>query len=93
MLFAAINRGEQVLWHHQYVKSAAELCQWEAVAEYARQSDNCALQMDALWRLPDWDRLKRDVLPRAQVWVLFQQILATVRFFPAAGSKRTIRLC
>jgi hypothetical protein len=30
---AAITKGEQVLWHDQYIKSAAELCQWEAVAE------------------------------------------------------------
>jgi hypothetical protein len=30
---AAITKGEQVLWHDQYIKSAAELCQWEAIAE------------------------------------------------------------
>jgi hypothetical protein len=34
---------------------------------YARQADNCQLQMDSLWRLGDWDALKRHVLPRAQV--------------------------
>ena len=31
--YAAITKGEQVLWHDQYIKSAAELCQWEAIAE------------------------------------------------------------
>lgn len=91
-----------MLWHDQYIKSAAELCQWGAIAEcvihrpasawciqwkgcslrcdfnlrsriicvmrrYARQADNCQLQMDSLWRLGDWDALKRHVLPRAQV--------------------------
>lgn len=56
-----------MLWHQQYIRSAAELCQWDVIAEYAQQADNCSLQMDALWRLPSWDRLKHDVLPRAQV--------------------------
>jgi len=68
---AAVLRGEQVNWHQQYVRTAMELCQWDVIAEYAQQADDYRLQMDALWRLPNWDRLKRVVLPRAQVLRLF----------------------
>ena len=54
---------------------------------YARQADNCQLQMDSLWRLGDWDALKRHVLPRAQVSPLIQQ--RTCNCSHTAHAKRT----
>lgn len=65
-------------WHQQYVRTATELCQWDVIAEYAQQADDCRLQMDALWRLPNWDRLKRVVLPRAQVPLFSTQFTLVV---------------
>lgn len=64
---AAIQKNEQVLWHKAYLDTAKELGQWEVVTEYARAADDCQLQVEALWRIPDWEGLRLDVLPRAMV--------------------------
>ncbi len=64
---AAIQKNEQLLWHKSYLDTARELCQWDVVTEYARAADDCQLQVDALWRVPDWETLRLDVIPRALV--------------------------
>jgi hypothetical protein len=55
------SRGEGALWVEQWVSSAKQLNQWDALAEYAGAADNNALLADAYWRLSEWDRL-RDIL-------------------------------
>ena len=47
-----------LLWHQQYLACCAELNQWDTVAEYAKVTDNCPLQIDAMVQLHDWQNLK-----------------------------------
>lgn len=61
------SKGEQAQWTRQYLACAAELSQWEVVAEYASVTENYAQMADCLWRLHDWMRLKDLVLPKAMV--------------------------
>lgn len=63
----APSKGEQAQWTKQYLQCAAELSQWEVVAEYASVTENYAQLADCLWRLHDWIRLKDLVLPKAMV--------------------------
>lgn len=51
----------------QYLKCGFELAQWDTIGDYAKLTDNHALQMDVLWRLGEWATLKQKVLPVAQV--------------------------
>jgi transformation/transcription domain-associated protein len=62
-----VTKSEMVLWHNRYLATCAELNQWEAVAEYAKSTDNAALQLDSAAKLHDWAHLKQMVLPKAQV--------------------------
>ncbi|EIE23491.1 hypothetical protein COCSUDRAFT_65942 [Coccomyxa subellipsoidea C-169] len=61
------SKGEQAQWTKQYLACAAELSQWEVVAEYASVTENYAQMAECLWRLHDWMRLKDIVLPKANV--------------------------
>ncbi|BDA47386.1 probable transcription-associated protein 1 [Coccomyxa sp. Obi] len=61
------SKGEQAQWTKQYLACAAELSQWEVVAEYASVTENYAQMAECLWRLHDWMRLKDIVLPKAMV--------------------------
>ena len=46
------------MWVEQWVACAKQLTQWDTLLEYARQTDNTSLTMDALWRVGDFDNLK-----------------------------------
>ncbi len=61
------SKGEQAQWTKQFLACAAELSQWEVVAEYASVTENYAQMAECLWRLHDWMRLKDIVLPKAMV--------------------------
>lgn len=58
LLLAGITKNEMLLWHQQYLSCCAELNQWDTVAEYAKVTDNCPLQIDAMVQLHDWQNLK-----------------------------------
>jgi transformation/transcription domain-associated protein len=62
-----ITKNEMVLWHQQYLACCVELNQWDTVVEYAKVTDNCPLQIDAMVQLHDWQTLKSMVLPKAQI--------------------------
>ncbi|KAL4854024.1 Transcription-associated protein 1 [Chlorella vulgaris] len=62
-----VTKNEMVLWHHQYLACCFELNQWDTVVEYAKVTDNCPLQIDAMVHLHDWQNLKAMVLPKAQI--------------------------
>lgn len=55
---AGITKNEMVLWHQQYLACCVELNQWDTVVEYAKVTDNCPLQIDAMVQLHDWQTLK-----------------------------------
>lgn len=57
-LAAGITKNEMVLWHQQYLACCVELNQWDTVVEYAKVTDNCPLQIDAMVQLHDWQTLK-----------------------------------
>ena len=67
MVRAAVNKGEQMLWHQQYLRSCEELNQWDPLQEYARSTEHYGLLMDCLWRAQDWGTLKQEVMPKAHV--------------------------
>ena len=58
-VYAGITKSEMVLWHQQYLVCCMELNQWEIVADYARVTDNAALQLPALAHLHEWHALKQ----------------------------------
>ena len=47
-----------LLWHQQYLACCTELNQWDTVVEYAKVTDNCPMQIDAMVQLHDWQTLK-----------------------------------
>jgi transformation/transcription domain-associated protein len=49
------------MWAEQWVNCAKQLNQWDILAEYARGIDNTSLQIDAMWRLRDWEQLRNTV--------------------------------
>ena len=53
-----VTKNEMLLWHQQYLACCAELNQWDTVVEYAKVTDNCPLQIDAMVQLHDWQNLK-----------------------------------
>lgn len=55
------DRGEIAMWAEQWVNCAKQLNQWDILAEYARGIDNTSLQIDAMWRLRDWEQLRNTV--------------------------------
>lgn len=55
---AGVTKNEMLLWHQQYLACCAELNQWDTVVEYAKVTDNCPLQIDAMVHLHDWQNLK-----------------------------------
>lgn len=57
-LLAGMTKNEMLLWHQQYLACCAELNQWDTVVEYAKVTDNCPLQIDAMVQLHDWQSLK-----------------------------------
>ena len=69
-LHSGVTKNEMLLWHQQYLACCAELNQWDTVAEYAKFTDNCPLQIDAMVQLHEWQYLKA-VRPRcnAMMWV------------------------
>ena len=54
-------------WNKQYLRCAAEMSQWETVAEYASVTENYGQLTDCLWRMHEWQRLKELVLPKTMV--------------------------
>lgn len=64
---SGVTKSEMVLWHNQYLACCIELNQWETVAEYAKSTENAALQLEAAAKLHDWVNLKQMVVPKAQV--------------------------
>lgn len=64
---AGVTKSEMVLWHNQYLSTCMELNQWDTVAEYAKSTENSALQLEAASKQHDWAHLKQMVLPKAQV--------------------------
>jgi transformation/transcription domain-associated protein len=55
------DRGEMAMWAEQWVNCAKQLNQWDILAEYARGIDNTSLQIDAMWRLREWEQLRNTV--------------------------------
>ena len=55
---SGVTKNEMLLWHQQYLACCAELNQWDTVAEYAKFTDNCPLQIDAMVQLHEWQYLK-----------------------------------
>jgi hypothetical protein len=47
-----------LLWHQQYVACCIELNQWDTIVEYAKVTDQCPLQIDAMVHSHDWQNLK-----------------------------------
>lgn len=64
-----VTKNEMLLWHQQYLACCAELNQWDTVVEYAKVTDNCLLQIDAMVQLHDWQNLKAVSYPRAVLCV------------------------
>lgn len=67
-----------LLWHQQYLACCAELNQWDTVAEYAKVTDNCPLQIDAMVQLHDWQNLKAVSTEGRMGWGVGLSTLATV---------------
>lgn len=59
-------------WNKQYLRCAAEMSQWETVAEYASVTENYGQLTDCLWRMHEWQRLKELVLPKTMVRTSFE---------------------
>lgn len=59
-------------WNKQYLRCAAEMSQWETVAEYASVTENYGQLTDCLWRMHEWQRLKELVLPKTMVRTNFE---------------------
>jgi transformation/transcription domain-associated protein len=51
---AGITKNEMLLWHQQYLACCAELNQWDTIVEYAKVTDQCPLQIEAMVHLHDW---------------------------------------
>ncbi|KAG6555625.1 hypothetical protein Mapa_002860 [Marchantia paleacea] len=64
---ASTSKAEMCLWEEQWIACARRLNQWEPLVEFARNVDNYEIQLDCLWKIPDWVSLKDTVLPKAQV--------------------------
>ena len=63
----APSKGEMAQWNKQYLRCAAEMSQWETMAEYASVTENYGQLTDCLWRMHEWQRLKELVLPKTMV--------------------------
>ncbi|KAL3681984.1 hypothetical protein R1sor_000006 [Riccia sorocarpa] len=76
------SKAEMCLWEEQWVACARRLNQWEPLVEFARNVENYDIQLDCLWKIPDWASLKDNVLPKAQVEETpkFRMIQAYVSF-------------
>jgi len=66
------SKGEMAQWNKQYLRCAAEMSQWETVAEYASVTENYGQLTDCLWRMHEWQRLKELVLPKTMVRTNFE---------------------
>ena len=64
---SGVTKSEMVLWHNQYLSCCMELNQWDIISEYAKSTDNSALQLEASAKLHDWVHLKQMAVPKAQV--------------------------
>jgi hypothetical protein len=64
---SGVTKSEMVLWHNQYLSCCMELNQWDVISEYAKSTDNSALQLEASSKLHDWVHLKQMAVPKAQV--------------------------
>ncbi|KAL2624095.1 hypothetical protein R1flu_008340 [Riccia fluitans] len=61
------SKAEMCLWEEQWIACARRLNQWEPLVEFARNVENYDIQLDCVWKIPDWASLKDNVLPKAQV--------------------------
>lgn len=62
-----VTKSEMVLWHDQYLACCTELNQWDTIADYAKSTDNSALQLEAAAKQHDWANLRQMAVPKAQV--------------------------
>ncbi|KAL8160447.1 hypothetical protein V2J09_001984 [Rumex salicifolius] len=62
-----IPKAEMCLWEEQWLYSATQMNQWDALADFGKNIENYELLLDSLWKVPDWSYMKDHVIPKAQV--------------------------
>ncbi|CAN8229179.1 unnamed protein product [Cochlearia groenlandica] len=60
-------KAEMCLWEEQWLHCATQLCQWDALVDFGKSTENYEILLDNLWKVPDWAFLKNHVIPKAQV--------------------------
>jgi len=61
-----LGKAEMCLWEMQWINAARHLGQWDALSEFSRSVDHLDMQLDCVWRVPDWNALN-DLLHRSHV--------------------------
>lgn len=54
----SVSNWEVNMWEEQWIESAKKLSQWEVLTEYSRTNNLGDLQVEASWRVQDWQLLK-----------------------------------
>ncbi|WVZ66880.1 hypothetical protein U9M48_016041 [Paspalum notatum var. saurae] len=62
-----VPKAEMCLWEEQWLSCAAQLGQWEVLADYGKGVENHEILLDCLWKVPDWAYMKENVISKAQV--------------------------
>ncbi|KAK3258235.1 hypothetical protein CYMTET_32712, partial [Cymbomonas tetramitiformis] len=59
------GREEMCLWEERWIEATKQLNQWDVLGDFAKSVEHTSLQVECLWRQPDWPQLKEHVLPKA----------------------------
>lgn len=62
-----VPKAEMCLWEEQWLYCASQLSQWDVLVDFGKLVENYEIQLDSLWKQPDWTYLKDHVIPKAQV--------------------------
>ncbi|KAI3989472.1 hypothetical protein MKX01_022747 [Papaver californicum] len=62
-----VPKAEMCLWEEQWLSCAGQLSQWEVLVDFGKSVENYDILLDCLWKVPDWNYMKDQVIPKAQV--------------------------
>ncbi|ONK62905.1 uncharacterized protein A4U43_C07F9340 [Asparagus officinalis] len=62
-----VPKAEMCLWEEKWIHCASQLSQWDALADFGKSVENYDILLDSLWKVPDWQYMKDNVIPKAQV--------------------------